>query len=328
MIFQHFSVEELEKMDGLYNTSSVLELRRFELPPEAVLPAFLFATLSYMVILFCNLVLISVITLNKSLHQPMYLILLNLPVNDLIGSSALFLQVLKELLTRSRTMQYSSCVTQAFFIHIYAGGAVFILTAMAYDRYIAICNPLKYNTIMTNAHIFRIITFLWLSNLAIMSMLFFLLLRLPRCRSELTHPYCDHPSLLALVCADVTVNHIYSLFITALTQVIANVIIMYTYLHILVACFRSKQPDTKSKALQTCATHLVVFLLLECLGLFTIISYRLKNISPHLGKFMGTSTFIFPPTLNPIIYGLKTKEIREKFGAFCRNKFLKSVSGK
>lgn len=314
-------------MDSLYNTSSVLQLRRFELPPEAALPAFLFATLSYMIILFCNLVLISVIVLNKSLHQPMYLILLNLPVNDLIGSSALFLQVIKELLTKSRTMLYSSCITQAFFIHIYAGGTVFILTAMAYDRFIAICNPLKYNTIMTHAHIFRIITVLWLTNLAVLSVLFFLLLRLPRCRSELTHPYCDHPSLLALVCADITLNNIYALFMVALTQVIANVIIMYTYLQILVACFRSKQADTKSKALQTCATHLVVFLLLECLGLFTIISYRLKDVSPHLGKFMGMSTLIFPPTLNPIIYGLKTKEIREKFEAFCRNKLLKSVSG-
>lgn len=327
MIFQHFSVEEQEKMDGLYNISSVLELRRFELPPEAALPAFLFAALSYMIILFCNLVLISVITLNKSLHQPMYLILLNLPVNDLIGSSALFLQVIKEILTKSPTMQYSTCVTQAFFIHIYAGGSVFILTAMAYDRYIAICNPLKYTTIMTHAHIFRIITCLWLTDLAIMSVLFFLLLRLPRCRSVLTHAYCDNPSLLALVCADITVNNIYGLFTVAITQVIVNAIIVYTYLQILVACFRSKQPDTKSKALQTCATHLIVFLLLECLGLFTIISYRLKDISPHLRKFMGMSTLIFPPTLNPIIYGLKTKEIREKLEISC-SKFLKSFSGK
>lgn len=78
-------------MDNLYNISSDLELRAFDLPPGAVFPAFLFATLSYMIILFCNLVLISVIVLNKSLHQPMYLILLNLPIKYLIGSSALFL---------------------------------------------------------------------------------------------------------------------------------------------------------------------------------------------------------------------------------------------
>lgn len=310
------------KMDNPYNVSSVLLLNRFDLPPETVFPAFLFATLSYMIILFCNLILILTIVLNKSLHQPMYLILLNLPINDLIGSTALFSQVIKEILTGIRTMQYSACVAQAFFIHIYAGGSVLTLTAMAYDRYIAICCPLKYNTVMTHAHIMKIISCVWLSVLVLIAALFILLLRLPRCRSELTHPYCDNPSLLSLVCADTTINNITGLIGTALTQVIANGMILYTYLQILVACFRSKRPDTKAKALQTCATHLTVFLLLECLGLFTIISYRLKNMSPQLMKFMGMSTLIFPPTLNPIIYGLKTKEIRDKVVHFVRHKIF------
>lgn len=311
-------------MDNLYNTSSVLVLRGFNLSSESVLPAFLFATLSYMIILLCNLILILTIVLNKSLHQPMHLILLNLPINDLIGSSALFPHLFKELLTSSRTMQYSACVVQAFFIHIYASGTVFILTAMAYDRYIAICCPLKYNRVMTNAHVMRIITAVWITGLVVIAVLFYLLLRLPRCRSELTLTYCDNPTLLSLVCADTTINNIYGLLLVALTQVIANGTILYTYLQILVACFRSKRSDTKAKALQTCATHLIVFLLLECLGVFTIISYRLKNISPHLRRFMGLSTLIFPPTLNPIIYGLKTKEIREKVVYFFRNKIFPS----
>lgn len=311
-------------MDNLHNISSVLVLNRFSLPSEAVFPTFLFASLSYMIILLCNLVLISTIVLNKSLHQPMYLILLNLPINDLIGSSAVFIQVINDILTNNKTMQYSACVTQAFFIHIYAGGTVFILTAMAYDRYIAICCPLKYNTIMTNAQIFRIITGVWMANIAMISVLFILLLRLPRCRSELTHPYCDNPSLLTLVCGNKTINNIYGLLTVAFTQLFANGIILYTYLQILVECFRSKRSDTKAKALQTCATHLTVFLLLECLGLFTIISYRIKGVSPHLRQFMGMSTLIFPPTLNPIIYGLKTKEIRDKTVHFLRNKILPS----
>ncbi|XP_049432512.1 olfactory receptor 52B2-like [Epinephelus fuscoguttatus] len=311
-------------MNDLYNTSSVLVLNRFNLSFENALPAFLFATLSYMIILFCNLILILTIVLNKSLHQPMYLILLNLPINDLIGSTAFFLQVIKDILTNSRTMQYFACVAQAFFIHIYASGTVFILTAMAYDRYIAICCPLKYNTVMTYAHVMRIITAVWVSSLVTIGVLFFLLLRLPRCLSELTHPYCDNPSLLTLVCADTTINNIYGLFLVALSQVIANGMILYTYLQILVACFRSKRSDTKAKALQTCATHLTVFLLLECLGLFTIISYRIKNVSSHLRRFMGVSTLIFPPALNPIIYGLKTKEIREKALYFFRNKIFPS----
>ncbi|XP_047450636.1 putative gustatory receptor clone PTE01 [Mugil cephalus] len=307
-------------MDNLYNTSSTLHLTGFNLTSETVFPAFLFATLSYLIILFCNLTLILTIVLHKSLHQPMYMILLNLPVNDIIGSSALFPQVIKEILTNSQTMHYSACVAQAFFIHIYAAGSTIILTAMAYDRYIAICTPLHYNSVMSSAHIMRIITTVWLACILLIGVLFYLLLRLPRCRSEISHSYCDNPTLLTLACGDTTPNNIYGLFISALTQLMANGMVLYTYLHILIACFRSKRSDTKAKALQTCATHLLVFLLLECFGLFTIISYRLKNISPHLRRLMGLSTLIFPPTLNPIIYGLKTKEIREKLVQFYRNK--------
>lgn len=305
-----------------YNVSLYIELKGYDMPPEALFPAFLFATLNYMIILLCNSVLILVITLNKSLHQPIYLFLLNLPINDLMGSSAFFIQEIKELLLNSGTIHQTACITQAFFIHVYAGGTIFMLTAMAYDRYMAICCPLKYNTIMTNAHILRIITGLWVANLVMVVVLFFLLLRFPRCRSKLTHSYCDNPSLLTLVCADTTVNNIYGLVLVALTQLLANGMIIYTYLQILIACFRSKRSNTKLKALQTCATHLTIFLLLECLGLFTIISYRIKNFPPSLRRFLGSSTLIFPPTLNPIIYGLRTKEIRDKIVDVLRRKII------
>ncbi|XP_064158494.1 olfactory receptor 52B2-like [Anguilla rostrata] len=294
------------------NSTDILTLQGFDLPPQGVYAAFLFATLSYLVILFCNLFLMATIIMNKSLHQPMYILLFNLPINDLIGSSALFLRLIKDILLDSRYIEASNCIAQAFFVHMYAVGSVLILTIMSYDRYIAICNPLRYSAVMTNSHVLKIIVIVWLVDLFLVGVLISLLLRLPRCRSLLTNPYCDNPSLLTLVCADATINNIYGLFITASMQVFAVGMILYTYLQILLACFKSKRSDTKSKALQTCATHLTVFLILECLGLFTIISYRIKQLSPHLRRMIGVSTLIFPPTLNPIIYGLKTKEIRQR----------------
>lgn len=309
-------------MDYSYNTSFFLYFQGYNLSNESVIPVFIFATLNYMIILFCNLTLILTIVLNKSLHQPMHLFLLSLPINDLIGSSAFFLQLIKEILTNSRKILFSTCVAQAFFIHLYAAGTVFILAAMAYDRYMAICNPLHYNAVMTKAHIMKIITAVWTSCLALIVGLFILLLRLRFCRSEISHPYCENTTLLMLVCEDTTINNIYGLFISALSQVIANATVFYTYLQILLACFRTKRSDTKAKALQTCATHLFVFLLMECLGLFSIISSRIKNIPPHVRRFIGVSTLIFPPTLNPIIYGLKTKEIREKVMIAFKNKLI------
>ncbi|KAJ0063373.1 hypothetical protein NL108_002766 [Boleophthalmus pectinirostris] len=312
-------------MNGTYyNITPYVNLLSYNLPPETVIPTFLFASLSYVIILFCNLILILTIILNKCLHQPMYLFLINLPISDLMGSSAFFIQAMRQILMKSQTISYPTCVTQAFFIHIYAAGTMFMLTVMAYDRYIAICWPLRYNVVMTNAHIMKVITLTWLGCLVLIGVLFGLLLRLPRCRSELTQPYCDNPSLLMLVCENTSINNIYGLFSVALTQVIANGMMLFTYLRILIACFRSKRSDTKAKALQTCATHLLVFLLLECLGLFTIISYRLRAIPLHLRRFIGVSTLIFPPTLNPIIYGLKTKEIRDKIIQFFKNISLRT----
>ena len=309
-------------MEDYYNTSDILYLQPLNLPLETAISTFLLATLSYLIILFCNLGLILTVVLNKTLHQPMHLLLLNLPINDLLGSSAFFPQILKELLFDTGKMYYAACVAQAFFIHTYSVGTVLILSLMAYDRYVAICCPLKYQSIMTNAHIMKLIIAMWVSDLMLVSGLFILLLRLPRCRSLMTHSYCDNPSLLALVCADTSINNIYGLLISAIIQVMGHAIILYTYLSILVTCFKTKRSDAKSKALQTCATHLVVFLLLECMGLFTIISYRLTNVSPVLRKFIGASAIIFPPTLNPIIYGLKIKEIRGKAQSFFRKRIF------
>ncbi|XP_051934561.1 olfactory receptor 52B2-like [Hippocampus zosterae] len=312
------------KMETPYNASSMLVWQHFRIPPEGAVPAFLFASLSYTVILFCNLLLILTIVLSKNLRQPMHLFLLNMPVNDLLGSSAFFLQLLKELRSGSGRLWHPACVTQAFFIHVYAAGTVLILTAMAYDRYVAICLPLKYNAVMTYGHVARIVAAIWLACLLMIAVLFYLFLRLPRCRSTISNIYCDQPTLLALVCANTAANHAYGLFIVAVTQLLANGVIAYTYARILLVCFQGRQSDTKAKALQTCATHLFVFLLLECLGLFTIISYRVKQLPPSFRGFMGSSTLIFPPSLNPIVYGMKTKEIRDNIVHFFRSRILKS----
>uniref|UniRef100_A0A3B1IXQ4 Olfactory receptor n=1 Tax=Astyanax mexicanus TaxID=7994 RepID=A0A3B1IXQ4_ASTMX len=307
-------------MNDISNVSSILDLQGYDLPPETVIPAFIFATLGYIFIVFCNLLLLSTILLNKSLHEPMHILLLNLPINDLIGSTALFPHIIKELLWDTRTIPFSSCVTQAFFIHIYITGAVFILTAMAYDRYVAICRPMRYNTIMNNSHLMKIISYFWVTNILMIAVLFILLLRLPRCRSLLTHTYCDHPSLLQLICVNTTINNIYGLMTVAVCQTLSVSLILFTYIQILIACFRNKRSDTRSKALQTCATHLIVFITFECLGLFTIISYRLTDISPHFRRFCGVIAMIVPPTLNPLVYGLKTKEIRIKAFKFLQEK--------
>ncbi|XP_066556368.1 olfactory receptor 52K2-like [Amia ocellicauda] len=308
-------------MDNLSSeVSTVLTMEGLAIPPEGVYPAFILGMLSYCIILFCNLVIILTIALDKRLHEPMYLLLINLPINDLMGATAILPQLMKQILMDSRSISYLACVTQAFFVHMFLGGSALILIAMAYDRYVAICNPLRYSAIMTNVYLLKIITLIWVVDFTLMFILVALLLRFPLCRSIVSNVYCDNPSLVRLVCADTTLNNIYGLFIIVSVQVVFVSAVFYTYLQILLTCLKNKQSDAKSKAIQTCVSHLMVFIILELTGLMTLLSYRFEKASPQLRKVVGIFVIIFPPTMNPIIYGLKTKEIRNKIPMFFRRK--------
>ncbi|KAM6932768.1 olfactory receptor 52B2-like [Lycodopsis pacificus] len=311
-------------MENLYNTSSVVVLHRFNISSENVFPAFLFATLSYMIILFCNLILILTIVQSKSLHKPMYLILLNLPINDLIGSSAFFLHMINEILTDRKTMQYSACITQAFLIHFYGTGNLLILSAMAYDRYIAICCPLRYNAIMSPKKVIIIIFLIWFINFSMIVTLILLLTRFKMCRTNIVDLYCNNPSLTKLICEDTRINNYYGLFTIVLIQGAPLSIIAYTYAQILRTCVMTNHPDARKKAFQTCGTHLVVFLILQINTAFTLITHRIQSASPYIRRVLGISVLLFPPFLDPIIYGLKTTELKRSLVMFLKRNICSS----
>nr|XP_006628222.1 PREDICTED: olfactory receptor 52K1-like [Lepisosteus oculatus] len=303
-------------MNNSSDVTSLLSLESFNIPPGWVYPAFIFGMLIYCIILFCNLIILITIAMEKHLHEPMYLLVFNLPINDLMGATALFPALMKEILLDSRSISYTACVIQAFFVHIYAVGSLLILIAMAFDRYLAICCPLRYHAIMTNTCLLKIIVLIWIVDVTMIVVLFLMVLRLPHCRSLISNIYCDNPSLVRLVCADTSTNNIYGLFITFSLQALSISVVIYTYLQILFTCLNNKLSDAKGKAIQTCGTHLVSFVILEVTGVLPILAYRIEGFSPHakkiLSKILSVFVLVFPPTLNPIIYGLRTKEIRSK----------------
>ncbi|KAK6486595.1 olfactory receptor 52N5-like [Huso huso] len=292
------------------NVTSTLTLGGFKLMPAGRYAAFVLGTLLYCIIVFCNLMILIAIALEKRLHEPMYVLLFNLPINDLMGATALLPKLLADTLTDSETITHPGCVMQAFFIHFYAAGSLLILTAMAYDRYVAICCPLRYNAILTSSNVIKIIILVWVLDFILIGVLIVMGLRLQRCRSSISNAYCDNPSLMRLVCADTSINNIYGLFITGLIQGLSLLAMIFTYFQILLTCLMNKQSDAKSKAIQTCATHLIVYIILCTSGIFQILSYRFEQISPYFRKTVGVAVILYPPVFNPIIYGLKTKEIR------------------
>lgn len=274
-------------------------------------PAFIFLLLSYIFIMLMNVGIAAVILLDKSLHQPMYLLFCNLPLNDLLGNSILLPRLLLDML-RPRSelfISYYECVVQAFTTHVFGTTSNTVLMIMAFDRYVAICYPLQYNMIMTNKMVMKLTASAWGVALVLVGILLGLTLRLNRCRTLITNPYCDNASLFKLSCESVLINNIYGLTFTVvlLTGSIGSMVITYT--KITVVCLTSNSKSLNSKALKTCSTHLVVYLIMLISGMCIIVLHRFPQYSDYR-KIASILFHIVPGTLNPIIYGIQSKETR------------------
>ncbi|XP_060799503.1 olfactory receptor 52B2-like [Neoarius graeffei] len=312
-------------MDSNMSTySTLLTLETLGISPPHILPVFMFGTLTYSAILFFNITLLLTIALNQKLHKPMHILLFNMQINDIVGASALFPQIMASMLSQNTSITYSACYVQAFLIHLYGAGSFLILTAMAYDRYIAICCPLKYHTLMSTNNLLKIIITVWTIDFTVIGLLLALSYRQEICSTRIVDPFCNNPSLMKLICGDIRLNNYYGLSLTALQHVLTLFIMLFTYIHILITCVSKRQSDAKSKAIQTCGTHLVVYLCAEFISLFVIISHRFENVSHYLRGAFATSFMVFPPFLNPLIYGLKTKEIRQNITFLFNKKISQS----
>ncbi|XP_034404900.1 olfactory receptor 52B2-like [Cyclopterus lumpus] len=300
--------------------SSELTLNTFVIPPGGKYPIFLLGIAIYFFSIVCNLTLLSLIILKRNLHKPMYFILFSLPLNDLIGITAMLPKVLSDIVTETNKVYYPLCVLQAFLLHMYGGGILFILAAMSFDRYAAICMPLRYSSVMTPRVVICIIALVWGLDFVLIVSLFSLQSRLPRCKYVVMNVFCDNPSLLKLTCGNTAVNNIIGLFNTAVIQAASVSIQAFSYVKILIACVVTRRSDTKTKAVNTCVAQLLILIIFEIVATFTILSHRFRNVSADLQKIMGMLIFIVPPLLNPIVYGLYTSEIRNTLLTVLKNR--------
>ncbi|XP_076833376.1 olfactory receptor 52B2-like [Brachyhypopomus gauderio] len=294
--------------------SWILQIAKFDVYPDVVYPVFLTGALIYLFSVLCNGIILTLIVTQRSLHKPMFYIMFSLPLADIIGITTILPRLLIDIVTQSNVVYYPTCVLQGFILHFYGGTVYFILAAMAFDRYIAICKPLRYHTIMTPFTVGGVIALAWGLDFALITVLFALQARLPKCKTFIVNVYCSNMSLVQLSCAgDVTVNNIYGLVLTGFMQAVSVGIQLFSYVQILKACLSHSQSDAKMKALNTCSAQIIIFVLFEIVCTTAILSYRFQNISPNAQKLCGIMTFTVPPVVNPIIYGMKTKDIRNGF---------------
>ncbi|XP_042082857.1 olfactory receptor 52N5-like [Haplochromis burtoni] len=304
-------------------STDILEVQGFDISPQLTYPLFFLLLFVYFTLLFSNIGVLLLIISQKSLHQPMYFLFCNLSVNDLIGNTVLLPQLMAHILATERFITYKQCVVQAFQSHTFGSASHMILIIMAIDRYVAICHPLRYSSIMTTRTVVGLSAAAWGVSVVLVSILIGLTVRLSRCRSTIQNSYCDNASLFKLSCEDVSVNNIYGLFFTVLLFTSSIASIAATYFRIALICWIKKNKDLNNKALQTCASHLVLYLIMLWSGFLTIILHRFPNY-PDLRKIAYVLFHVVPANLNPIIYGMQTRSLRHKITEILKRKVTPS----
>ncbi|XP_020831564.1 olfactory receptor 52B2-like [Phascolarctos cinereus] len=265
-----------------------------------------------------NSVLILVIVTEHSLHEPMYMFLSMLAGSDILLSTTIVPKALAIFWFHAQDITFDACMTQVFFVHVTSVGESAILMVMAFDRYVAICAPLRYSTILTTPMVCGLALAIFLQSFCIIFPVIFLLKRLPFCRTNvIPHSYCEHIGVAKLACADITVNIWYGFSLPILTVLTDVVLIAVSYTLILWAIFRMSSQDARQKALNTCGSHLCVILIFYFSSFFTVLTHRFwRNFPCHVHILLANLYVVVPPMLNPIVYGVKMKQIREAAAHF------------
>ncbi|KAM4045588.1 olfactory receptor 52K1-like [Anomaloglossus baeobatrachus] len=265
----------------------------------------------YILSLWGIVLMLLLITMEPRLHSPMYYFLYSLFLTDMILSHTILLKMFFIFWLNDNEITFMSCFIQMFFIHCFSSVESGILLAMAFDRYIAICNPLHYVSTLTNTLIVKIVLALVIRSTIIVIPCAWMASRLPYCQSHhIPHSFCDHMAVVKLACTDTTINSAYGLTVVLMVIVFDVSCIVVSYALILRAVLRLSTRSAKKKAFGTCSSHISIIFMLYTLGLFSFVTYRIGHIAPYIHVILSNFYLLIPSTLNPIIYGVKTQEIR------------------
>lgn len=268
----------------------------------------------YVVAVVGNITVLFIIQTDPTLHEPMYLFLAMLAVTDLVLSTSTQPKMLVVLWFHAREIEHHACLIQMFFIHAFSSGESGVLMTMALDRYVAICMPLRYSSILTPTVVGKLGAVVMVRGLLWVSPFCFLVARMPFCPKKIIpQSYCEHMAVLKLVCADTRGNRVYGLFVALSVVGFDLMVISVSYVMILRTVLGLPSREARLKALGTCASHICVILAFYIPGLFTFFAHRFGRHVPRVLHVMLANLYLLvPPMLNPIIYGVRTKQIRDR----------------
>ncbi|XP_067403124.1 olfactory receptor 52K1-like [Emydura macquarii macquarii] len=276
----------------------------------------------FTVALFGNCTLLYIIKTEPSLHKPMYYFLAMLATINLLLPTTTMPKTLSIFWFNSREINFTACLVQMFFLYLFSSLESGVVAAMAFDRYMAICNPLRYVTILTNSVIAKIgLAALTRSFLFVLPVPF-LLRRLPFCQSHvIAHCFCEHMAVVKLACASTRINNLYGILVTLFIDGLDMTLISLSYVKIIRTVLSLASKEEQLKAFGTCVSHFCAILMAYTPMVLTTIIHRFDNqVVPYVHILLANFYFLFPPMMNPIVYGVKTKEIRDKVLLLFRGK--------
>uniref|UniRef100_H0XRA1 Olfactory receptor n=1 Tax=Otolemur garnettii TaxID=30611 RepID=H0XRA1_OTOGA len=275
----------------------------------------------YLLALVGNITILFIIWTEPSLHQPMYLFLAMLAAIDLVLASSTAPKAFAVLLVHAHEIGFTVCLVQMFFIHAFSSMESGVLVAMALDRYVAICHPLHHSTILHPGIVGRIGVGVLLRGLFLLIPFPILLQRLIFCEANVIgHAYCEHMAVVKLACSETTVNRAYGLAVALLVVGLDILAIGISYAYILQAVLMIPGGEARIKAFSTCGSHVCVILIFYVPGIFSFLTHRFGHHVPHhIHVLLATLYLLVPPALNPLVYGVKTQQIRQRvIRVFCR----------
>uniref|UniRef100_I3NFQ1 Olfactory receptor 52M1-like n=2 Tax=Ictidomys tridecemlineatus TaxID=43179 RepID=I3NFQ1_ICTTR len=269
----------------------------------------------YLLALVGNITILAVIKMERSLHQPMYFFLCMLAVIDLVLSTSTMPKLLTIFWFGARNIGLDSCLAQMFFIHCFATVESGIFLAMAYDRYVAICDPLHHTSVLTHAVVGRLGMAALLRGILYIGPLPLLIrLRLPLYRTQIiAHSYCEHMAVVTLACGDTRVNNLYGMGIGFLVLILDSLAITASYVMIFKAVLGLATHDARFKTLGTCSSHICAILVFYIPIAISSLTHRFgHHVPPHIHILLANLYLLIPPILNPVVYAVRTKQIRER----------------
>ncbi|XP_036599761.1 olfactory receptor 51G2-like [Trichosurus vulpecula] len=268
----------------------------------------------YTLALMGNCLILLAVRKTPTLHQPMYYFLSMLSLTDLGLTLCTLPTTMAVLWFDYRCIMFDACLVQMFFLHSFSVVESSVLLAMSFDRFVAISNPLRYPSVLTNSVIGRIgIAIVTRATVSLFPVPF-LLKRLNFCpeKIQLSHSFCFHADMMKRACADITVNILYGLYVVLSTGFVDSLLIVFSYGLILYTVMGLASPQERIRALNTCVSHILAVLVFYIPGIGLSIIHRFgRHAPPIVNTLVAYVYLIVPPVLNPIIYSVKSKHIRE-----------------